>query len=179
MMKINQYLLPLLLWLFILPHPGIGLSNSDITLDAESIDFNGSQSTIIASGNVKIQYKDVSIKSQNAIYSHIDRIIKLNGKVNLQKDQFKLNCEKLVADLNTKQVFAQNGVVFSLDKDIHGQADTATYYMEKNSVHLSGNTIVTRGTDRLTGPEVVILLNEKRVVTKGRTSITISPEGYQ
>jgi lipopolysaccharide transport protein LptA len=159
----------------------ICLTNSEIALDADNIEFDGIKNLVIASGNVRVFYheKKLLITCLKAEYSNEKKQVKLAGNVVLTKDQLTLNCTNLNADLKKNQVDATGGVKFIFSENIKGNADTANYNLEQNSLTLSGNASAYNGEDMLSGQNILILLNEKKVITKGRTSIIISPERYQ
>lgn len=162
----------------ITPTSAISTATSDVLLDADGIEFDGLKNTILASGNVVIKYKDIVIKSKEGEYFHQDKIVKLSGSVSLIKDKIKLTCKRLVANLKENKISAMDNVQFTFLDGIKGKSDIATYIMDKNMIILSGNASASYRDDKISGQEIVVLINEKKIITKGRMNILISPERY-
>ena len=176
-MNKKKFFIVLILF-FIMLNPYYAKEKLDIEIDAESIEFNGTDQSIMASGNVNIAYKDIKIGSKKAYYSHLTKQLILNGNISLVRDKLKLKCNGLFADIKENKITATEDIKFDYE-DIKGQSENASYFVDKNIVELSGNASASRGEDHLTGKIIEIQINEKKVITKGRTSIIISPERYQ
>ena len=153
--------------------PGKGLKNK-IIFKAKEFEIDGIKNIIYARGGVKIYEEKMFISGREAIYYQDKKMADVIGQVNMTYRKFKVRCQKAkLYGYGDKKIEALEGVVFTY-QNINGKSNIAIFYPRDKKVVLQGNaSAVTRG-NRLTGEEIVVYLEEKRIISHGNTSIVIT-----
>lgn len=150
-----------------------GLKNK-IVFKAEEFEIDGRKNVIYARGGVKIFEEKMLISGKEAVYYQNKNIAEVQGGVNLTYRNFKVKCQNAkLYGYGDKKIEALNGVVFNY-QNVNGKSNIAVFYPRDNKVTLHGNaSAVSRG-DLLQGEEIIVYLEEKRIISRGNTSITIT-----
>ncbi|MFC1616842.1 LptA/OstA family protein [Candidatus Margulisiibacteriota bacterium] len=172
------FLLFLLIFLSF-PQNSFCKKNPKLIINANSLVFDGKNNTILASKKVNALYKDIYLTANSVKYFHEKKTMSLSGNVALSKKSMKLTCINLFIDHKNDLIKALGAVKINYVDEITGQANKALYNTAKNIITLSGNAIAKQGKDTLKGENIVIFINTKKVVTKGRTKILVSPERFK
>ncbi len=116
-----------------------------IDVEADRMDVNKAKGTTVFSGNVKATQGDVLIKG---------------AVLTLYSDGGTNKIDKMVVEKN----------VYIRWQDRESTCDKAVYAPEKKYMELTGNVIITRGQDRVSGQKVTIdMIKDIHVVEGGKT----------
>jgi lipopolysaccharide transport protein LptA len=126
-------------------------SNTVITADEMTFDYKGSVATFL--GNVKV----------------------VDPQLRLDADKVTVTFEGTNA---VKAVTATGNVRLS-QVDKTATCHKAVYLARDGEVRLTGNVVVRRQNDSLSGPEIIFWVNEDRMQCPGRSTLVISPQGRE
>lgn len=172
-MKFSIYFLTLFLFFATASHA----VTSNIQISADFLEFDASKNNAIASGNVVVQQKDVTIHGRRGIYNQAKSTIELTQDIKVTRGDMVLVCKSIYANGLQNIVQAKGNVSFDY-KDLKGSADTATYDLNKQTITLSGQPVAWQGQDQVKGDMIIIDLVKSKVQTKGKAQIFFSPERF-
>ena len=120
----------------------------------------------------------MTITSERLELDYKEFVVAFDENVHVTDPQFVMTADRVLVFLeNTnqiKRIIALGNVVIS-QTDRHATCDKAVYEKGTEQVTLTGSPVLTRGNDRVTGSEIVVYMNDQRVVVKNGRMI-ISPE---
>ena len=123
----------------------------------------------------------MTITSERLEFDYKEFVVAFDGRVRVSDQQFNLTADRVLVFLaGTNQIarILAIGSVNISQTDRRATCDRAVYEKDTGKVSLTGTPVLTRGNDRITGSEVVIFLNDQRViVTDGR--MWIAPESMK
>ncbi len=188
-MKIRSFLLPKLKnyryclyslftsLLILLPSTLLALANDKtqpINLEADSADIDDSKGISIYTGNVVLTQGSIVIKSR---------------KLTLYLDK-KRELEKAIAEGNKDNLATFKQRPEGKDQDFKARAETMTYYLADDKIHLLKNAHVWQDGDTFSGNKIIydtkketVLATSKKdkngkpVSNGGRIRVTIKPKG--
>ena len=172
----HNHLIFLFIWVYIIIFPAIVLSESSLKKDG-------------ASKTGPIDIKSNSLEMNNKL-----KIVTFKGDVNAKKDNFVINCNKMLVYYKSSpgesekgdkdktqidKIVATGHVKINRSKGGTATAEKAIYYQEDEKMVLTGNPAVKQGNDLVKGDRITIFLNEDRSIVEGskdsKVSVTISP----
>lgn len=117
---------------------------------------------------------DISEQANQAVFS---------GSVIMIQDQMRLAAERLTADYSDvageiDRILAEGNVIF-ISADDAAEADTALYVIGAESVVLTGNVLLTRGRNAISGARANIDMKTGKARMSGRVRTVILPENAQ
>lgn len=130
----------------------------------------------------------IVIKSQTLEMNNKLKSVIFTGDVNARKDDFIIDCDKMVAyyvtmpdqqgkDKETTKIdkiVATGHVIINRAEGGVATAEKATYFQEDERIILTGNPIAKRGSDVVKGERIIIFLKEDRISVEDST-VTITP----
>jgi lipopolysaccharide export system protein LptA len=124
----------------------------------------------------------MTITSDQAEYDYSDRqeqVIAFDGHVHVVDPQYDLKSDRLLVFTTgtnqIKRIIAIGNVDIS-QPGRHATCERATYEQSTGQAVLTGNPVLTRGSDRAVGTKITIWLNDQRVLVEGGFRGDISPE---
>ncbi len=154
-----QYVIPV--WALMCPIAGLTETQEKAVSHAET-----SETIVIESNSFEIDNKH--------------NIITFTGDVDAKKDQFMLQCQKMLVyyknppnqegtetkDVSIDKIIATGGVKIQRP-DGEAMADKAVYHQDDEKVVLSGKPIIKRGNDIVEGKTITLFLQENRSIVEG------------
>jgi len=127
-----------------------------------------------------VHTKPIVILSKTLEVDDAKKIITFTGQVNAKKDDFVVDCQKMLVyyrtspDKSKKEAFAQgidrivaSGHVRVTRKEGGvATADKAVYYQDDDKLVLTGNPSVQQGKDLVKGERIIIFLRENRSIVE-------------
>ena len=172
----HKPLIFLFIWVFVIGSPVIVFSESSLKKEGPS-------------GPGPIDIKSNTLEMNNKL-----KIVTFKGDVNAKKDNFVINCDKMLVYYKTftdesekgdegktkiDKIVATGHVKINRAKGGTAKAEKAIYYQEDEKMVLMGNPTVKQGSDLVKGDRITIFLNEDRSIVEGskdsKVSVTISP----
>ena len=145
-----------------------------IIIRAYEFEIDGNKNIILAKGGVKIYETNLYLSGNNAVYDQNKNIVKIDGNIKLNYKDFKVKCQKVsLYGYGDRRIEAVNGVVFNY-RDINGKSDTAIFYPKERKMKLNGNAIAQSRKNQLSGQEILIYIDQKRIISRGNSVVTIS-----
>jgi len=121
------------------------------------------------------------ITSERLEFDYKEFVAAFDENVHVTDPQFTLTSDRLLVFLEgTNQIkrIVAIGHVDVVQVDRHATCDKAVYERGSGQVVMTGNPVMSRGSDRVAGREITIWLNDERVVVQGGR-MTISPESMK
>lgn len=150
----------------------IGVTGN-MTIKADNFELDGEKNIVTAQCNLKVLQKDLTLTGNLAQYSRQTQVITITGKVSVTRPNFVMTCKELMADGRDNRITAKGEVLIKF-QDIRAKSQNALYNIDKQEIVLTGSPKSWQGKDELSGNQITINLNTKKVVTKGQTTLTFS-----
>ena len=126
------------------------------------------------------QSRPMVIKSDSLVVDDAKKIVIFTGQVNAKKDDFTIDCDKMVVYYKSANPSASKGnlgakitkIVAEGDVKIHRRAGgvalarRAVYYQDEERVVLTGDPMVKQGEDFVQGDKITIFLKENRSIVE-------------
>lgn len=149
----------------------------DIIIEADNFIVRGKEKDVDANGNVLMRHKKIKIIGSKANYVQNDRLVTLWGNVVLTYKKAKMTADKIVFDGDTQIAKAYGNVkYFYEEENVKGQSKNAILYSNEEKIVMNGNVNIWQNEDSIVGDIVDIFLADKKIIARGRTTLTISPE---
>lgn len=119
------------------------------------------------------------ITSDQMVFDYKKHVAEFKGHVVADDGTMLVKSEKMLVyfgETNQIQAIKADGNVTIHSEDKDGSADVATYRAKDSSVQLQGNAKVTRGTESVSGKEIVIWLNDDKMVVKNGSRLIMNTE---
>jgi lipopolysaccharide export system protein LptA len=121
------------------------------------------------------------IKSNNLEIDNEKKIVTFNGDVDARKDDWTINCQKMILFYNEQnaksgagadkpqvdKIIAQGKVQIRQSGGAMATADEATYYQADERVVLTGKPMVKQGDDFVEGLKITVFLKQNRSIVEG------------
>jgi lipopolysaccharide export system protein LptA len=121
------------------------------------------------------------IKSDNLEIDNQKKIVTFNGSVDARKDDWTINCQKMILFYNEQnaksgagaekprvdKIIAQGKVQIRQSGGAMATAEEATYYQVDDKVVLTGKPVVKQGDDFVEGSKITLFLKENRSIVEG------------
>ena len=88
---------------------------------------------------------------------------------------FSIDANHFSVDATTQQLEAKGSVNVS-GREIQATSNRVVYHIESKKVEFFGETELQQGEDYLKGPYLMVNLDQKALVSKGRTKLNLSVE---
>lgn len=132
-------------------------------------------------GGSSTNHGGMVITSERLEFDYKEFVVAFDENVHVTDPQFTLTSDRLLVFLEgTNQIkrIVAIGHVDVVQVDRHATCDKAVYERGSGQVVMTGNPVMSRGSDRVAGREITIWLNDERVVVQGGR-MTISPESMK
>jgi lipopolysaccharide transport protein LptA len=109
------------------------------------------------------------ITSDQIVFDYKRHVAEFKGSVVADDGEMVVKADKMVVsfgETNEIQAIKADGNVEITSEDKVGHANSAIYRSKDSSVQLLGNAQVTRGADSVSGQEIVIWINDDRMIVK-------------
>lgn len=156
---------------FILAHSLCAKSNIYITSD--SVELDGKSNEVIASGNVVVEQRDITLRSSYVTYNQDNQVARLYNGVELVKENLKMTCETAVAH-GIENVINAEGSIVIIYETIRATAEHAYFDVSTHLVTLTGNPIAFHNEGYITGESIVVDLDNVKVKTLGKAEVKLN-----
>lgn len=171
-MKRIMFLPIIFVFLMVLP-----VMAEDIVIEADSFVVRGARKDVDAQGNVLMLHKKVKIVGAKANYVQDDKLVTIWENVILTYKNARMTADKIVFDGDTQVAKAYGNVKYYFDQEnVKGSSKDAVFYANQEKIVMNGNVVIVQGDDSIVGDIVDIYLGERKIIARGRTSLTISSE---
>ena len=130
-------------------------------------------------GSAQTNASGLMIVSDRIEYDYKELIIAFDDHVKVTDPRFTMTCDRMLVFLEgtnqIKRVIAI-GNVDGMQPDRHATCDRAVYERATGEIVMTGNPVLTRGTDRVTGARITVFQNDQRVIIEGGGRVNLSPE---
>jgi len=157
---------------FILVH---SLCAANIYITSDSVELDGQANVVIASGNVIVAQRDITLKSNYVTYNQETQIAHLYNGVSLIKENLKMTCDTAIA-YGVENIIDAEGSIVVLYETIKATAKHAHFDVTTHLVTLTGNPIAFHDGGTITGESIVVDLDRVKVTTLGQAKVNINLE---
>lgn len=173
-------------WAFLEGNVKIVQGSTVITTTKAEIDLD--KKLVFLKENVRLVHPDVIIEADSLDYNLkkksgtftgrvvMNRIEKKDKKESGNKDPFKLSCDELVFESETKNFIAKkNGVMEH--KDFTGKADLIEYFDGNQELYFKGNAYLKKPEgEEINGDQVKINLKDRSFIVQDNVTVKIEIE---
>ena len=135
------------------------------------------------------------VKSKTLEVDNAQKLITFTGEVNARRDDFVIDCQKMLlyyeqlpapeqtgeTGRKIKEIIATGQVRISRSQGGVATAEKAVFYQDDQKVILTGKPMVKQGTDIIEGDRITLFLKENRSVVESskdkKVTATIFPKG--
>jgi lipopolysaccharide transport protein LptA len=150
----------------------------DININADMFEVDAKANIVVASGNVVVKQKDVTLYGKKALYNQKKQLIKVIDGVRMVRGDMLLTCNQANADGANDIIKALGNVYFTFS-NIKGTAENAKYNLKTQTILLLGKPHAWKGKDEIFGETIYIDLKEEKITTRGKAKVIISEETLQ
>ncbi len=150
----------------------------NILLSADQFELDGQNQQILASGNVVIKQRSITIKGQNARYDRQKGMIWVTDQVQASNGEYTLTADQLVANDIANTIDAAGNVRFKYDT-MYGSSRSASFDLTKQTIVLSGDPMAHRDSDTISAKTITIFLAQKRIISSGDTHIRVMADRFK
>lgn len=119
------------------------------------------------------------ITADQMVFDYKKHVAEFKGHVMADDGTMIVKSDKMLiyfGETNQIQAIKADGNVQIHSEDKDGSSDVAVYRAKDASVQLQGNARVTRGAESVSGEEIVIWLNDDRMIVKKSTRLIMNHE---
>jgi lipopolysaccharide export system protein LptA len=139
--------------------------------------------------------KPIVIKSETMELNNETKIVTFTGAVNAQKDDFVIDCQKMLVFYENKpeksesegsensidRIVAEGQVKISRTNGLTATSDKAIYYQKTEKAVLTGTPVIKQENDLVEGDRITIFFSENRTLIEGskqkKVKALIFPKG--
>jgi lipopolysaccharide export system protein LptA len=148
-------------------------AQTNMHITSDSVELDGNANEFIASGNVVVTQKGVTLKSKYVTYNQLSQIAKLSGTVTLIKENLTLSCNSAVA-YGLENIIEANGEISVEFESVKANAEHAYFDVENQLITLTGNPIAFQSGGYIKGTSIVVDLENIKVTTVGEAEVKLN-----
>ncbi len=160
-MKLMRFRLLLICVCFSVGTALFSAESTKIDIAADVFQFDARQNVMLASGNVVVKRRDMTVRANRGRYDQVKQVVTLYNAVKLVRGNMKLMSGEVTVYGNENKVIASEKPTFVF-ATMTGQSDSIVYDLNKELVTLTGHAQAMQGKDAIFGDWVwVDLLHQK------------------
>jgi len=149
------------------------VASNNIHITSDTVELDGSANQVLASGNVIVTQRDITLKSMNALYNQETQIAVLTNNVALEKNNLQMTCDKATAYGIENIITAEGNISINYDS-VQAKAAFAHFNIDTSIITLTGDPIATQNDGYITGESIYIDLDQTKVTTKGSAEVKLN-----
>lgn len=139
----------------------------------------GAASFLGSAGGSSTNRGGMTITSDRIEFDYKEMVIAFDANVHVVDPQYEMRSDRMLVFLEgtnqIKRIIAIDHVDIS-QPDRHATCDRAVYERASGEMVMTGNPVLTRGADRVTGAKITVFVNDSRVIIEGGGRVNLSPE---
>ncbi|MFZ4394052.1 MAG: LptA/OstA family protein [Kiritimatiellia bacterium] len=124
--------------------------------------------------------RGMDITSDRGEVDYKEMVLAFDGNVHVVDPRYEMTCERMLVFMEgTNQVrrIIASGKVVATQPERRATCDRAVYEHATGAINLTGTpAVVTRGTDRVVSPTIILYLNDQRILMEGGVRVNVSEE---
>lgn len=147
--------------------------NREVRIQTDAFVFDTVEQRVIASNNVRISDSKMTIQANSAVFNSQKNTINIKGKVLAQQNDTTLRTSELIAVLESGNIIVPKKMAFKHSR-YFGESNSAFYNSNTQILTLKGDPKITEGKNTLQADEISLNFKTNKVQSKGKTKITVS-----
>lgn len=163
--------LPIFCILFLSSGLLFSAESAKIDIAADVFQFDARQNVMLASGNVVVKRRDMTVRANRGRYDQVKQVVTLYDAVKLVRGNMKLMSGEVTVYGNENRVVASEKPKFVF-ATMTGQSDSIVYDLNKELVTLTGHAQAMHEKDAIFGDWVWVDLLHQKFRTTTRKGVT-------